>query len=506
MNEEEFIWGLEVSTRAIEFNETTSLCKRLLVFWRKKEMTRWIILGIVLLILVGGFFGFRALQQGRAETAASDWQTVEVKSSSLTATVGASGTLRANQIAKLMFQTSGTVDQTNFQVGELVRSGDILVTLEQTSLSPQVILAEADLVAAQKALDDLLNSGQIRSQAALALANAIDALSDAEYKLRVNQQGFRASGERIAASEANLVLADNEVKKAEKAYNQVSGRPDDNAVKALARSNLSAAREHRDSVLRELNWYTGSPSETDQAIHEAEVEVTRANLADAQREWERVKDGPSNDDIRSAEARIAAAEATLNTARITAPLSGTVMNSSVMPGDQVSPGQEALEVADLTHLFVDVEVSEVDINRIFVGQPVTLEFDAVLDQTYNGEIIEVGLSGTSIQGMVNFSITVEVSDIDEFLHPGLTAAVNITVNQIDETLQVPNRAVRVREGERIVYVLENGELSQVTLELGASSDLYSQVLNSDLEEGDLLVLNPPANFDQNGFGGPGFQR
>jgi HlyD family secretion protein len=77
----------------------------------------------------------------------------------------------------------------------------------------------------------------------------------------------------------------------------------------------------------------------------------------------------------------------------------------------------------------------------------------------------------------------------------MTSAVNIVIEQLDDVLLVPNRAVRVADNQYVVYVLsDNGELDVLEITLGASSDLHSQVLEGDLGVGDLIVLNPPATF------------
>lgn len=467
-------------------------------------MRRVLWLLVLLALLVGGFFAWRTWRANAAESALANLQTVELARGPLTAMVGATGTVRANQAATLTFETTGTVEKVTVETGDPVFAGQILVTLEETSLPSQIILARADLAAAEKALDDLLNSELARAQAQLNLAKARDALQDAEYRWRVQQPGNRASGEVIAATQANLVLAEEEVRQAEREYNRVAGRPEDDPVRALARARLAEARQKRDSILRQLNWYTGKPTDIDQAILDAELALAQAQLAEAEREWERLKDGPDPRDVAAAEARIAAARATLEMARVRAPFSGTVTFVSVKPGDQVSPGTVALSLADLSHLLVDVEVTEVDINRIKVGQEVTLILDAAPDRTYHGVVVEVGLAGVERAGVVNFPVTVEITDADELVRPGMTAAVNIIVEQIEDVLLIPNRAVRVREGERVVYVLRGGVPQPVPVVLGASSETHSQLLEGDLRPGDRIVLNPPAQFEDNGpfpFGG-----
>ncbi len=465
-------------------------------------MKRWFVIPIVIVVLVGGYFAIQAYRQSQQESSISDLQTVVAATGALTATVGATGTVRANQSAVLTFQTSGTVEVVNIALGDYVDDGDMLASLEQTSLSAQVIMAQTDLVSAQQALDDLLYSEQARAMAQIALAQAQDALKDANYILTVRQQGNRASQDTLDAARANLILAEDGVDRAQAEYDSISGRPEDDPSRALALSKLASARRNRDSTLRNLNWYTGHPTETEQALLDADVALAEAQLADAEREWERLKEGPDPDDIAAAESRIAAAEANIRLSRIAAPFAGTITSVEIKPGDQVNSGTLAFGLADLSRLLVDVEVSEIDVNRVQLGQPVTLNFDAVLDHTYQGEVVEIGLTGMIVQGVVNFKVVVELHDLDEAIKPGMTAAVNIVVDQIEDVLLVPNRAVRVQDGERVVYVLREGMLTPVKVRLGVSSETHSEVIESVLREGDLIVLNPPAVFDMTGR--PGF--
>jgi len=147
-------------------------------------------------------------------------------------------------------------------------------------------------------------------------------------------------------------------------------------------------------------------------------------------------------------------------------------------------------------LQIDVEVSEVDINSVDVGQTVIINFDAVQGVDYHGEVVAVAGSGTSTSGSVNFKVTVELTDADELVKPGMTAAVLIQVRSVEDALLVPNRAVRVVDSKRVVYVLnEDGTLRSAEVRLGATSDTYSEVVGGDLREGDAVVLNPPSTIE-----------
>jgi HlyD family secretion protein len=88
---------------------------------------------------------------------------------------------------------------------------------------------------------------------------------------------------------------------------------------------------------------------------------------------------------------------------------------------------------------------------------------------------------------------VELTQHDEMVKPGMTAAVTITVREIKDALLVPNRAVRTLNGQRVVYVLVNGAAKSVNIRLGATSDTNSEVVGGDLKEGDLIIENPPSN-------------
>lgn len=509
-------------------------------------MKKWLYIGLGVLIVAAGIYllgPYRAQQQAAQ---ASSYQTVTAETGDLTATVGATGVVRANQTAFLVWQTSGSVDEVRVRVGDLAAKGDVLASLSQTTLSQQVILAQADLVSAQRALDDLMNSQIQQAQAqqaveqaeqaledgqnpALIQARALEAIATAQKAVENAERAYRysqtpASQSYIDEAQAQVTIAKDQLDRAKERFEPYAGRPEDNLTRAQLQSQLSAAQQQYDAAVRRLNSLQGTASVTDQAVAEAnllsaqaqleeakrnyervkdgtnpaDIALLQAQLEDARREWERVKDGPDPDDLMAAQARRDAAQATLDLARLTAPFSGTITAVDNRPGDQVSPGTSGFRLDDLTHLLIDVQISEVDINRIQVGQNVTLTFDAIQDKVYNGNVTEVDLVGSINQGVVDFNVTVELTDADEAVKTGMTAAVNIVVEQLKNVLLVPNRAVRALEGQRVVYVLRNGGLETAPITLGASSDTFSQVLDGELQVGDVIVLNPPTVFNTDG--------
>jgi HlyD family secretion protein len=127
-----------------------------------------------------------------------------------------------------------------------------------------------------------------------------------------------------------------------------------------------------------------------------------------------------------------------------------------------------------------------------------MSFDAILGKQYNGKVVQVAKTGTTTQGVVNYMVTVEITDHDQSVLPGMTAAVNVVVTQLNDVLQVPNRTIRLRDGQRIVYVLRSGNPVSIQIKVGATSETNSQVVSGDLKAGDDIILNPPSDTNTNG--------
>jgi HlyD family secretion protein len=464
------------------------------------KRSRIIILVIIIAVAAGGYFFYQNYRKQQA-SAQSNFQTVKLSRGNLTSLIGATGTVRANQTAEMIWQATGTVGKINVEVGEKVSTGQVLAELDTNSLPQNIILAQADLVTAQRNLDNLRNSSLARANAEQTLANAQKAVDDAQKKMD-SKSYTNASQDVIDTAYANYILAQNEVNSKQDAFTGVEYKAEDDPDRAAALSTLAAAKQKRDIALANYNQAKSKPAQVDVNIAKANLEMAKANLNDAQREWDRLKNGVDPKDTAAAEAKVQAIQSTISTAKITAPFNGTITEVSSSPGDQTSPGTKAFRVDDLSRMLVDVQITEVDINRVKVGEPVNVTFDAIPNKEYKGKVVEVGQVGTAVQGVVNFSVTVEIESADQSVLPGMTSAVNIVVDELKDVLMVPNRAVRVRNGQRIVYILRNGKAETVDVKIGAISDTNSEIKSGDVKEGDLVILNPPTTSGSPFGGGP----
>jgi multidrug resistance efflux pump len=333
--------------------------------------------------------------------------------------VTASGVVVAAQQADMAFVLGGHVQAVGVGLGEKVRAGQVLVELENSALKAQMEIA-------RRAVRELTSPTALAG-AEQALANAQDALKDAEYKRTVQQEGYRASPETIREAEAKLLLAEDEVDRYKGLYDSASG----DSAKALALVNLTAAQQRRDAALRNLNWYKGKPSENDQAMLNAEVAVSQAAVQEAEWYLAAVKgeavpaeaSGARLTQLQNARDSLAVAESAYENSRLTAPFAGTVMALEATVGDYIPPGLTVAIVADLTRLRVDTtDLSELDVTAVSIGQECMISIEAI-GESVPGRVLSLSPLPTTLGGDVVYAATVELDSIPEGILAGMSAEV-----------------------------------------------------------------------------------
>jgi HlyD family secretion protein len=457
-----------------------------------KRSKKWLVyLGIAVVLVAVGVFFVYPRYLARTSTGIT-YQTAALRKGNLTATVGASGNVRTNQTVVLSWQTSGIVSSVLVAKGQIVTADTVLAELDPTSLPLSVINAKTDLATAQKALDDLLSSDSDRAAAQLALIQAEQALVNAQ-KSAQSKTFQRASQENIDIAQANLIQAQAALDKAADIYNKNKSRSSSDVQYAAALSQFAAAQQKYDSAQMTYQYVTSLPDALSVQEVNAELDVAQAKYLDAKRAWEQIKDGPTEINVAAAQSKVDAAQAVLDQAHISAPISGTITGVSVKPGDLVSGQTTAFQIDDLSHLYVDIQVSEVDISQVQVGQPAAITFDALPEDTYQGVVSDIDMIGTTSSGAVNFYVTVEIMNPGQKIKPGMTASAEVTVTQLNDVLVVPNRAIKTMNAQQIVYVQRNGSITPVPITTGISSGSYTQLVEGSLQEGDLIVTNPPSS-------------
>ncbi|MCJ7568208.1 MAG: efflux RND transporter periplasmic adaptor subunit [Anaerolineales bacterium] len=350
--------------------------------------------------------------------------------------VSATGIVLPSKRVVLSFPTAGIVDVIMVEEGEMVEKGKTLVALEGREQAQAALeAARFELILANQSLDEAHRTSELVSaQTQLALANAQDALEDAEYNWRVQQEGYRASQSTIDTAQASLVIAEEEVDRTKANYDSYSGRSEDDAQRAMALIALSSARSARDSAIRNLNWYLGHPDDTQQAILDAKLSIAEAELGVSEQNWARVKGGPDPETIERAAARVAtakaqlkAAEAALSILVLEAPFAGTISEVYTQEKEWVAPGQPLIVFADLQTLTVETtDLNEIDAAQIEIGDHAIATFDALPDIVVEGQVVYIASKSDEGSG-VNYKVILELNEIPEKVRWGMTAFVDIEI-------------------------------------------------------------------------------
>ena len=321
--------------------------------------SKWIGLGILAVALAACGSNGNPTEEGAIPIVVDDFSVI------------ADGRLNPIESAQLSFNTGGEIGAVLVAEGDSVEKGQPLVRLaNREQFEAAVAAAGLERIGAQQALDALYeNAGSMAAQAKAELANARDELDATERKGRNQQEGQRASSTTVRAAEAELALAKEAMEAAERQGNKFSS---DDAEHAQDYKNFAAAVQRYRLALSSLNWYTGYPTEIDQAVIDAEVALAQAREADAERGWEDLKDGPDPDDVALAEARLAnaeaqlaAAEAALTNVELRAPFAGTVAGVMTKVGETAAPGQPAVVLANFSSWIVETDnLTEIELPRI----------------------------------------------------------------------------------------------------------------------------------------------
>lgn len=351
--------------------------------------------------------------------------------------VSATGIVVPEEQVTMSVPTAGRVEELLVQEGEVVERGAVLLRLEgREELQAQLAAARMELVNAREDLDDLYEQAPfIAAETKLELANARDALNDAERRLTWQQKGNRATSKTIEAAKAQLVLAEEAVRDANRNYNAVKDLAKNDPKRASALVALDRARDARDAARATLNWYTGEPTDIDQAIMEAEVDVAMQRVSQATQKLEKWRAGPDagelarlQERLASAQAQVDAAEAALQKLELTAPFSGTVGDIFINEGEWLSPGQPVILLANLASLQVETtDLNEIDVAQIAVGDRVVLSFDAFPELVTQGTVTWIAEKASEGAG-VNYRVEIAFDEIPEEVRWGMTAFVDIELD------------------------------------------------------------------------------
>ena len=338
--------------------------------------------------------------------------------------VSASGRVVPARWAQLSVHVGGSIDML-VEEGQVVETGQIVVQLDDAELQHTVHEARAALALAEADLARLKAGARSED---IASAEAVVRTAQAELTAAVAERdrlnkGVQAAN--VAAAEAALSQAEANLKIAQDTYDRIAMY---GTVEEQTRAQLAAARQARDAAQVRLDQLLAGAGDELKAAG-ARVALALAQRDAAQAALDKSQAGAMREEIAAAEARVEMARAAaeraqvmLDRATLRAPFAGTIARVLVRTGELVVPGQPALLIGDLSRWQIETDdLSEEDVARVSVDQPVAITFDALPAVTLPGRVTLIAPMATPGQGGTNYTVVITVDEVDAELRWGMTA-------------------------------------------------------------------------------------
>jgi HlyD family secretion protein len=449
---------------------------------------RWLIgLLVVILVLAAGagyyYYTTTLAASDTTTTAEAAMQTAVARRGDLEVMASGTGQVAAASEMALGFDQAGTLSELNVAVGDQVKRGDTLARLQTNNTQEEIAVtisdAELAVVQAQQALDNLTATADVsRTTAMNDIATYSQAVRDAQYTLEnYTVPPFLQGVDTITAVDHAKAALDE----AWAAFNPYRNFPENDVKREALLEKLNTAQTDYDSAVKLMGY-------------EYALQVAQDNLEKARAEYEKYKNGPAESDLSLARATLANAQAKLDLAKktesevsLTAPFDGTVMSVSANVGETVST-TPFITLGDLQKPILNVYVDETDLDKVAVGYPANVVFDALPDKTFTGKVISVSPTLETVGNVNAIKVLVQLDPggLTTQLPAGLSASVDIIAGQAKNAVLVPVEALRkLDENEYAVFVVVDGQPELRVVDVGLT-DVTSAEIKSGLVAGETV--------------------
>ena len=416
--------------------------------------------------------------------------------------------------ADVFFRADGRVRNVYVEKGDPVTEGMVLADLEYLSnLERQYALdqlslrrAEINAENAQHYLDLFLLSAESPAlQEALArqaVAEAELAINQAERSYGITQS--TASQSSIDAAYAQVVLAEQALKRAKEQFEPYADKPENNLTRAQLQSQLSAAQDAYDAAVRRYNGLAGTGNPYEQEVAASVLASAQARLEDAQAKLELILSGlgypqelalKQNDvelaqiTLEESKLSIQDLEQNISDASMIAPFDGIVYTLRIAPGRNATAYQVYAVVADMKELEVRADLSTTDLSDLEEGMAVTVALANRPSETYTGYIRrlpKLSASQASEEEDKSTRIALDVDPNEVGLEDGNLMRVTVVLEYKDDVVWLPPQAIRTFEGRKFVVVQEGDVQVRIDIKVGIESKDRVEILEG-LEEGQIVI-------------------
>ena len=497
-----------------------------------KKNWKWLV-PVLCVAVAGGVFLLRP-QQAKPASVDASYTEAAPERRDVTNTLSGTGTLNPANTYTVKSLVDGKVLTGTIEEGNIVEESNVLYTIDSSDASTNFEKAEIAMQQAQRSYDKVVDRQYVRAEVAgvvssLKVTKGDEVTSGQEVAVIRDSSRMLLTLEFPAADAANFSVGQSAAVTLDGTFEQLDGTVTSvSGTDALSAGNLltrtvtitvknAGGLTTAQAATASINGVSSIGSAT--FAYQAERTLTAqaagtVTSINVQEGSDVAKDdiilGLSGDDLtesiqsaseslRSAEISMQNLQDTMNNYTITAPISGTIIEKDAKVGDAVKTGDTLCIVYDLSYLEMSINVDELQISSISVGQQVQITADAVPDKTYVGTVTRVSMKGKSDGGTTTYPVSIRIDDTDG-LRPGMNANAEIVVAEAKNALVVPNAAV-VR-GSYVLVTKDSPSAANadtameapegfvyVPVKTGVSDDDYTQIV-SGIQEGDTIGYDP----------------
>ena len=444
------------------------------------------------------------------------------------------GTLNPANTYTVKSLVDGKILTGDFEEGDKVEEGDVLYTIDSSDASTNLEKASIALQQAQRSYDKTVDLQYVRAEvdgtvSSLKVAKGDQVTSGQEVavirdssKMLLNLLFPAADAANFSVGQSADVVLDGTFETLKGTVTAVTGTDELSTGNLLVRTvtirvNNAGGLTTAQAATASINGVSSIAS----ATFAYQAERTLTALASGTVSAINVQEGDTvskgdilieltgddltesiqsaSESLRSAEISMQNQQDNMSNYTITSPISGTIIEKNAKVGDALSTGSDLCTIYDLSYLEMTINVDELQVSSLKVGQSVQVTADAVKDKTYEGLVTRVSMKGDTSGGTTTYPVTVRIDETDG-LRPGMNANAEIVVAQAKNALTVPNAAI-VRGGYVLVRqdspsaVNADDSMSApegyvyVKVKTGVSDDNYTQV-TSGLSESDTIAYDP----------------
>ena len=443
------------------------------------------------------------------------------------------GTLNPANTYTVKSLVDGKILTGGFEEGDKVEEGDVLYTIDSSDASTNLEKASIALQQAQRSYDKTVDLQYVRAEvdgtvSSLKVAKGDQVTSGQEVavirdssKMLLNLLFPAADAANFSVGQSADVVLDGTFETLKGTVTAVTGTDELSTGNLLVRTvtirvNNAGGLTTAQAATASINGVSSIAS----ATFAYQAERTLTALASGTVSAINVQEGDAvskgdilieltgddltesiqsaSESLRSAEISMQNQQDNMSNYTITSPISGTIIEKDAKQGDALTSGSTLCVIYDLSYLEMVINVDELQIGALSVGQKVQLTADAVTDKTYVGTVTRVSMKGSSSGGTTTYPITIRIDNTDG-LRPGMNANAEIVVAEASNALVVPNAAV-IRGGYVLVSkkspsaanAVEDMDAPDgyvyVKVETGVSDDSYTEI-KSGLQEDDTVAYD-----------------